>query len=118
HRDEDAAAARHLDDETHRTRRLPPGAEDGDDVADPTHLVAQGVEDRQACQAGDEDPPRSAAHGTRLGGQGRRDARRARQAAARPRRCQGWWAVTVVGPSTGAGTAPDSLRSSPAPAAP
>ena len=62
HRDEDAPAPRHLDDEPDDAGVGLAGAEHGDDVADAADLVPQGIEDGEAREPGDEDPIGRSAH--------------------------------------------------------
>src|SRR5699024_196448 len=64
HRHEDPAAPGHLDDEADDPR-APGGGEGDDDVAYPTDLVAEGVEDLEARQARDEEAAGST-HGPSL----------------------------------------------------
>src|SRR5699024_11039682 len=64
HRHEDPAAPGHLDDEADDPR-APGGGEGDDDVAYPTDLVAERVEDLEARQARDEEAGGST-HGSSL----------------------------------------------------
>ena len=74
HRQEDAAAAGHLDDQSEHPGRLAADAQGHDDVAHPADLVADRVEHGDPGQARDEDPCRRAAH--KRSGYLRRRARR------------------------------------------
>ena len=64
HRDEDPAAAEHLDDQAQHARRLVVAAHGDDDIAHLAHLVAVRVVDEETGEARDEHPGRSHTHGS------------------------------------------------------
>ncbi len=67
HGDEDPPPPLHLDDEPGEARRVVPGTQDDEGIANLAHLIAIGIEHPDAGEAGKEHPGRSACrHDRRL----------------------------------------------------